>query len=143
MARKIVFTRRVSYTGFDIGTIQPDGSKLQVLTMRGGNNAYNLWTADERIIHSTTEHGFRHETAIYDDTFQPYRQIMTVAADVSKKRLLVNSMWEDSMPLYVPNTYLDQMRLRQWKRTWFYHNTSLNFSTACMYYFQLLFLAKK
>ncbi|KAF9698128.1 hypothetical protein EKO04_003422 [Ascochyta lentis] len=104
---KIVFTRRVSYTNFDICTIKPDGTDLQVLTTSGGNDAHAVWTADGRILYSTAEYGFRDEAAIYDDTFQPYGQVVVMNADGSGKRLLVDSMWEDSMPLYVPNEFLD------------------------------------
>lgn len=104
---KIVFTRRASYTNFDICTIKPDGTDLQVLTTSGGNDAHAVWTTDGRILYSTAEYGFRDEAAIYDDTFQPYGQIVAMNADGSGKRLLVDSMWEDSMPLYVPNDYLD------------------------------------
>jgi Tol biopolymer transport system component len=91
---KIVFTRRVSYTNFDICTIRPDGTDLQVLTTSGGNDAHAVWTADGRILYSTAEYGFRDEAAIYDDTFQPYGQIAVMNADGSGKRLLVDSMWE-------------------------------------------------
>ncbi|KAF1350441.1 tricorn protease N-terminal domain-containing protein [Lizonia empirigonia] len=104
---KIVFTRHASYTNFDICTIKPDGTDLQVLTTSGGNDAHAVWTTDGRILYSTAEYGFRDEAAIYDDTFQPYGQIVAMNADGSGKRLLVDSMWEDSMPLYVPNDYLD------------------------------------
>lgn len=103
----IVFTRRVSYTNFDICTIKHDGTDLRVLTTSGGNDAHAVWTADGRILYSTAEYGFRDEAAIYDDTFQPYGQIVVMNADGSGKRLLVDSMWEDSMPLYVPNEYLE------------------------------------
>lgn len=58
-------------------------------------------------MYSTAQYGFRDEAAIYDDTFQPYGQIMVMNADGSNKTLLVDSMWEDSMPLYVPNEFLD------------------------------------
>ncbi|KAL1633869.1 Zinc-binding oxidoreductase alcohol dehydrogenase [Diplodia intermedia] len=37
------------------------------------------------------------------DTFQPYGQIMSMNADGSNKTMLTDSLWEDSMPLYVPN----------------------------------------
>ncbi|KAJ4335557.1 hypothetical protein N0V95_008871 [Ascochyta clinopodiicola] len=104
---KIVFTRRVSYTNFDICTIRPDGTDLQVLTTSGGNDAHAVWTADGRILYSTAEYGFRDEAAIYDNTFQPYGQIAVMNADGSGKKLLVDSMWEDSMPLYVPNEFLN------------------------------------
>jgi Tol biopolymer transport system component len=104
---KIVFTRRVSYTNFDICTIKPDGTDLQILTTSGGNDAHAVWTADGRILYSTAEYGFRDEAATYDNTFQPYGQIVVMNADGSDKKLLVDTMWEDSMPLYVPNEFLD------------------------------------
>ncbi|KAF2119370.1 hypothetical protein BDV96DRAFT_514901 [Lophiotrema nucula] len=103
---KIVFTRRVSYTNFDICTIRPDGTDLQVLTTSGGNDAHAVWTHDGRIMYSTAQYGYRDEAAAYDNTFQPYGQIMIMDADGANKEILVDSMWEDSMPLYVPNEYL-------------------------------------
>jgi Tol biopolymer transport system component len=103
----IVFSRRTSYTNFNICTIKPDGTDLRVLTTSGGNDAHAVWTADGRIMYSTAEFGFRDEAAMYDDTFQPYGQIMIMEADGSGKRALVDSMWEDSMPLFVPNEFLD------------------------------------
>jgi Tol biopolymer transport system component len=102
---RIVFSRRVTYTNFDVCTIKPDGSGLQVLTSSLGNDAHAVWTHDGRIMYSTAQYGFRDEAAIYDDTFQPYGQIMIMNADGSNKTLLVDSMWEDSMPLYVPNEF--------------------------------------
>lgn len=50
--------------------------------------------------------GFQAEAATYDNTFQPYGQIMVMNVDGSNKTLLTNSLWEDSMPLYVPNAFL-------------------------------------
>jgi len=46
-------------------------------------------------------YGFRDESAIYDNTFQPYGQIMVMNVDGSNKTMLTDSMWEDSMPLFV------------------------------------------
>lgn len=102
-----VFTRRVSYTNFDICTIRPDGTDLQFLTTSGGNDAHAVWTADGRILYSTARYGFRDEAVIYDHTFQPYGQVAIMRADGSGKKLLVDSMWEDSMPVFVPNEHLD------------------------------------
>ncbi|KAJ4310562.1 hypothetical protein N0V94_008380 [Neodidymelliopsis sp. IMI 364377] len=104
---RIVFSRRTSYTNFNVCTIKPDGTDLRVLTTSGGNDAHAVWTADGRIMYSTAEFGFRDEAAMYDDTFQPYGQIMIMEADGSGKRVLVDSMWEDSMPLFVPNEFLE------------------------------------
>lgn len=51
--------------------------------------------------------GFQAEAAIYDNTFQPYGQIMVMNVDGSNKTtLLTNSLWEDSMPRYVPNAVM-------------------------------------
>jgi hypothetical protein len=51
-------------------------------------------------------YGFRQEAALYDNTFQPYGQIMIMNADGSGKRMLTDSLWEDSLPVYVPNAFL-------------------------------------
>ncbi|KAJ3011888.1 hypothetical protein HKX48_006603 [Thoreauomyces humboldtii] len=103
---KIVFTRRMNATNYDVCTIKPDGSELQVLTSSGANDAHATWTADGRILWSSGMNGFRVEAATYDDTFQPYGQIFVMNADGSNKRMITDSMWEDSMPLYLPNKVL-------------------------------------
>lgn len=51
---------------------------------------------------SGSQHGFRDEAALYDQTFQQYGQIYIMNADGTSKRMLTDSKWEDSMPLYVP-----------------------------------------
>jgi Tol biopolymer transport system component len=104
--KKIVFSRKVTYTNFDVCTIRPDGTDLQCLTDSGGNDAHAVWTADGRIMYASAMYGFRDECALYDNTFQPYGQIMIMNEDGSNKQLVVESMWEDSMPLFVPNEYL-------------------------------------
>ncbi|APR75461.1 tolB protein precursor [Minicystis rosea] len=90
---RIVFTRRVDAVNFDTYTIRSDGSDLQRLTTNGANDGHAVWTADGKIIWSSSMYGFRDEAAHYDDTFQPYGQIFTMNADR-----------EDSMPLYIPDT---------------------------------------
>ena len=47
-------------------------------------------------------YGWREEAALYDRTFQPYGQIFMMKADGSDKRQLTDSLWEDSMPRFVP-----------------------------------------
>ncbi len=47
-------------------------------------------------------YGFRDEAVLYDNTFQQYGQIFIMNADGSGKRMLTDSLWEDSMPLYIP-----------------------------------------
>lgn len=109
---KIVFARNSNWTEsygarwyadrFDVYTINPDGTDLQVLTTSGANDAHAVWTADNRIMYNSGEYGFRDECAVYDDTFQPYGQLIIMDMDGSNKTMLTDSMWEDSMPLYVP-----------------------------------------
>ncbi|PMD64453.1 tat pathway signal sequence domain-containing protein [Hyaloscypha bicolor E] len=104
---QIVFTRKMNATNFDVCTIRPDGTDLKVLTTSGANDAHAVWTADGRILWSSGMYGFRTEAATYDDTFQPYGQIFVMNADGSDKKILTDSMWEDSMPLYLPNAVLN------------------------------------
>ncbi|EOD44421.1 putative tat pathway signal sequence domain-containing protein [Neofusicoccum parvum UCRNP2] len=103
---RIVFTRKMNATNFDVCTIRPDGTDLQRLTTSGANDAHAVWTWDGRIAYSSGEYGFRDEAAIYDETFQPYGQIIVMNADGSDKHMVTDSMWEDSMPLYIPNEFL-------------------------------------
>ena len=102
----IVFTRKTSATNFDICTIRPDGTGLKTLTTSGANDGHAVWTHDGRILWSSGMYGFRDEAAVYDNTFQPYGQILVMNADGSGKRMLTDSLWEDSMPLYIPNEFL-------------------------------------
>lgn len=44
--------------------------------------------------------------SVYDNTFQQYGQIFIMNADGSDKRMLTDSRWEDSMPLYIPAKFL-------------------------------------
>lgn len=105
---KILFTRHTNATNFDIATINPDGTDLQILTTSGANDAHAVWTADGRILYSSGQDGFRTECATYDETFQPYGQIYIMNADGSNKTWLTDSMWEDSMPIYLPNAVLEE-----------------------------------
>lgn len=104
--RQIVFTRKVDAVNFDIFTIRPDGTTLRRLTTHGANDGHAVWTAEGRILWSSGRYGFRDEAALYDDTFQPYGQIFVMDADGSNKRIVTDSLWEDSMPLYIPATFL-------------------------------------
>ncbi|KAL4884887.1 hypothetical protein BJY04DRAFT_232400 [Aspergillus karnatakaensis] len=100
---RIVFTRKTGLYNYDVCTIKPDGTDLRILTSSGGNDAHAVWSYDGRIMYSTGMFGFQYECALYDDTFQPYGQIMIMDADGGNKRVLTDSIWEDSMPLLVPN----------------------------------------
>jgi Tol biopolymer transport system component len=112
---RIVFTRRnyidvedLSATdSFDVYTIFPNGTGLTQLTTSGANDAHAVWAADGRIMWNSGMAGFKDEAPIYDNTFQPYGQIMIMNVDGSNKTMLTDSMWEDSMPLYVYNKDLE------------------------------------
>ena len=104
--KRIVFTRKGEDGNFDIYTIQPDGGGLFRCTTHKSSDGHAVWTADGRIMWSGSQHGFRDEAALYDQTFQQYGQIYIMNADGSDKRILTDSKWEDSMPLYVPGSLL-------------------------------------
>jgi Tol biopolymer transport system component len=103
---RILFTRRVDEVNFDIYTIRPDGSDLQRLTTNRATDGHAVWTADGRIMWNSGIYGFRDEAALYDNTFQQYGQIFIMNADGSHKRMLTDSRWEDSMPVYIPAKFL-------------------------------------
>ncbi|MFI6122962.1 TolB family protein [Streptomyces sp. NPDC051064] len=104
----ILFTRKTSPTNFDVCTIKPDGSALKILTSSGANDGHAVWTYDGRVLYSSGMYGFREEAALYDDTFQPYGQIFSMKADGSDKKMLTDSQWEDSMPLFLTQDVLSR-----------------------------------
>ncbi|MBN3812057.1 PD40 domain-containing protein [Paraburkholderia sp. Ac-20347] len=106
--KRIVFTRKeVNPTDpnkfhYDVYTIHPDGSDVQRVTPPGSNQAHATWTWDGRIAYSSGEYGFRDELSLYDDTFQPDGQNWVMNADGSDRHAITDTLWEDSMPLYIP-----------------------------------------
>jgi Tol biopolymer transport system component len=100
--KRIVFTRKREDGNFDIYTIRPDGGGLFRATTHESSDGHAVWLQDGRIAWSGSAHGFRDEAALYDQTFQQYGQIYVMNADGSGKRMVTDSKWEDSMPLYVP-----------------------------------------
>lgn len=113
---RILATRRttcctVVRNNYDVVTMDPDGSNVEILTQSSANEAHAVWSWDgTRILYSSGEYGFREECALYDETFQPYGQIISMNPDGSDKKMLVDSMWEDSMPMYIPNELLEDGR---------------------------------
>ncbi|EME43010.1 hypothetical protein DOTSEDRAFT_153255 [Dothistroma septosporum NZE10] len=103
---KIVFTRRMNESNYDICTIRPDGSDLQVLTTSAANDGHATWTADGRIHWSSGQNGWTNEAAAYWTAEQPYGKIWIMDADGGNKRQLTDSIWEDAMPIYFPNEIL-------------------------------------
>jgi Tol biopolymer transport system component len=100
--QRIVFTRRGANGNYDVWTIKPDGSGLFRCTSHESGDGHAVWTADGRIMWSGSQHGFRDEAPLYEQTFQQYGQIYIMNADGSDKRMLTDSKWEDSMPLFLP-----------------------------------------
>jgi Tol biopolymer transport system component len=99
---RILFTRKQG-TNFDIYTIKPDGTDLLQLTSFPANDAHAVWTADgKHILWNSGEYGFKDEAALYDHSFQPYGTIWIMKANGEDKRQLTDSLWEDSMPAFVP-----------------------------------------
>ncbi|WP_260928137.1 hypothetical protein [Novosphingobium sp. 9] len=103
---RITFTREYGKANYHVCTIRPDGTDFQCLTETGANDGHSVYTWDGRIAYSTGMYGFRDEAAAYDFTFQPYGQIMIMDGDGSNKRLVTDSLWEDSMPCYIPAEFL-------------------------------------
>ncbi|KXS95022.1 hypothetical protein AC578_135 [Pseudocercospora eumusae] len=103
---RILFTRRINSTNYDICTIAPDGSDLKVLTSSAANDAHAVWTPDGDILWSSGMYGFRAECATYDFAFQPYGQILCMDGEGNRKTMLTDSIWEDSMPVFLPNRVL-------------------------------------
>lgn len=102
--QRIVFTRKREDGNYDVYTIRPDGTDLFRCTDHESSDGHAVWTADGRIMWSGSQHGFRDEAALYDQTFQQYGQIYIMNADGTDKRMLTDSKWEDSMPLYLPQS---------------------------------------
>jgi Tol biopolymer transport system component len=90
----------------NIYTIKTDGSDLLRATTSRANDGHEVWTANGRITWNSGMYGFRDEAALYDNTFQQYGQIFIMNADGTGKRILTDSLWEDSMPLYIPPKFL-------------------------------------
>lgn len=101
--KRIVFTRRRGDNNYDVYTIRPDGTGLFRCTDHPSSDGHAVWSADGRIMWSGSQHGFRDEAALYDQTFQQYGQVDIMNADGTNNRLLTDSKWGDSMPLYVPS----------------------------------------
>jgi len=102
--QRIVFTRKRTDGNYDVYTIRPDGSGLFRCTDHESSDGHAVWSADGRIMWSGSQHGFRDEAALYEQTFQQYGQIYIMNADGTDKRILTDSKWEDSMPLYLPQS---------------------------------------
>ncbi|WP_266223665.1 MULTISPECIES: hypothetical protein [Paraburkholderia] len=106
---KIVFTRKLidptdpNKFNYDVFTIKPDGTGLTRLTSDGSNQGHAVWTWDGRLAYSSGTYGFRDELALYDNSFQPDGQNWVMNADGTDQHPITDTLWEEAMPLYVPN----------------------------------------
>jgi Tol biopolymer transport system component len=106
---KIVFTRKQvdpadpNKFNYDVFTIHPDGTGLTRLTSDGSNQGHAVWLYDGRIAFSSGTYGFRDELALYDNSFQPDGQNWVMNADGTDQHAVTDTLWEEAMPLYVPN----------------------------------------
>jgi len=106
---KIVFTRKQinpadpNRFNYDVFTIKPDGTGLSRLTDDGSNQGHAVWTWDGRIAYSSGTYGFRDELALYDNSFQPDGQNWVMNADGSDQHAITDTLWEEAMPMYIPN----------------------------------------
>lgn len=103
---RILFTRqRSTDQDFDVYSMRPDGTDLKQLTSSPGSDGHATWTADgQSILFMSSRSGFKDEAALYDNSPQPYAQVYIMRADGSDVRQLTDSRWEDSMPVFVPET---------------------------------------
>src|SRR6202049_1360125 len=102
----IIFTHRDAKTlDYDIFTMRPDGTDVKRLTTTPGNDSHSSWSPDgEYILWASGRYGFKDESPLYDNSFQPFAQIFIMKADGSDQHALTYSRWEDSMPAIVPPT---------------------------------------
>jgi Tol biopolymer transport system component len=99
---RIVFTRRMPDTDFEVFTMRPDGSDVKRLTSTRGADAHATWSNDGREIwFESSRTGFKDEAALYDTSPQPYAQVFLMKRDGTHVRQLTDSKWEDSMGVYL------------------------------------------
>jgi len=81
----------------------PDRTTVHEPELAEANDGHAVWNADgKQILWNSGAYGFRDEAPLYDNTFQPYGQNWIMNADGSDQRMITDSPWEDSMPLYIP-----------------------------------------
>jgi Tol biopolymer transport system component len=99
---RIVFTRQLPSTDFEVFTMKPDGTDVTRLTTTSGADAHATWSADGREIwFESSRSGFKDEAALYDTSPQPYAQVYLMNRDGTNVRQVTDSKWEDSMGVYL------------------------------------------
>jgi Tol biopolymer transport system component len=98
----IEFTRAVEH-GYEIFSINADGTMLKQLTNAPGNNAHAVWSPDGNfLLFGSGRLGFEDESPLYDAAPQPYAELFIMDADGSNQRPLTDNKWEDGTPAWQP-----------------------------------------
>ncbi|MEO6340568.1 MAG: hypothetical protein ABIO39_11050 [Caulobacteraceae bacterium] len=100
---RIVFTRQLPTTDFEVFSMKPDGTDVVRLTSTSGADAHATWSADgKEIWFESSRSGFKDEAPLFDTSPQPYAQIYLMNRDGTNVRQMTDSKWEDSMGVYLP-----------------------------------------
>ncbi|MEP7313378.1 MAG: hypothetical protein ABI859_12405 [Pseudomonadota bacterium] len=101
---RIVFTRQMPDSDFEVFSMKPDGTDQLRLTATRGADAHATWSEDgKEIWFESSRTGFKDEATLYDASPQPYAQIFLMNRDGTNVRQLTDSKWEDSMGVYLPD----------------------------------------
>ena len=101
---RVVFTRQLPNTDFEVFTMNPDGSDQKRLTYTAGADAHATWSEDgKQLWFESSRSGFKDEGPLYDTSPQPYAQVFLMNRDGSNVRQMTDDKWEDSMGTYLPS----------------------------------------